>query len=334
MGFEAAGLPFNIDSFVEEFRIKKQRWTVSTFFDNEYEKRKNLQKIITAGVYKTAGNAFDRFQGNRNYGLENLTPGLIMKFEAFLRKEGCSNNTIYNYIKSLRSLYNIAVDEKVVSKDLYTFYNSHIRSGYKVDPLRTATVKSPIAKSDRRKIMDYKPKELSMEEDAKWFFMFSYFVCGINFKDMAYLKWDENIHGDYIVYTRAKTGHKTVFRIPIGSELKMILDHYKKFDNDGYIFPVFSDFHKTAQQKEDRKKAFHKRINKACKKIGKELGITTELTTYVARYSFVNSLYQNNVNIVEIQKMMGHAEIGTTRIYIGTLTDDALREASKELSLD
>ena len=69
-------------------------------------------------------------------------------------------------------------------------------------------------------------------------------------------------------------------------------------------------------------------------KIGKELGIKIKLTTYVARYSFANSLCLNGATLLEIQQMMGHEDIATTRDYLVSLGVDTLRIASQKLSLD
>lgn len=50
--------------------------------------------------------------------------------------------------------------------------------------------------SDLKKILDFTPKELTIQQDAKLFFLFNYYAWGINFIDMAYLRWDKHIQED------------------------------------------------------------------------------------------------------------------------------------------
>ncbi|MBT3243775.1 MAG: hypothetical protein HN352_11515 [Bacteroidetes bacterium] len=82
-------------------------------------------------------------------------------------------------------------------------------------------------------------------QDAKLYFLFSYYAWGINFIDMAYLRWDKKIQGNYIVYSRVKTRHTKTFRIKINTQLTEILDQFRNYSSRKYVFPIFSNFHDT-----------------------------------------------------------------------------------------
>lgn len=53
-----------------------------------------------------------------------------------------------------------------------------------------------------------------------------------------------------------------------------------------YVFPIFNEFHESAKSKNYRIKKVRKQYNDALKEIGELMGISTKLTSYVARHSF------------------------------------------------
>lgn len=100
-------------------------------------------------------------------------------------------------------------------------------------------------------------------------------MAGINFADMAYLT-KKNIMDDQLVYYRRKT--KKLIKLPLQEEAIEILS---KYDNSSqYLFPIFSSFHKTAQQQKNRRHKVITKVNDALKAIGKEIGVTIDVTTY------------------------------------------------------
>lgn len=334
MDFDKEEKPFIYEPFKEKFLIKNEKKTVLSFFDYKIDELTKLGNIGNAEVYKVAKNALERFKPDKNARFQDITVKFLIKYEAFLRNDGCANNTINNYIRTLRALYNTAIDEGLISKDHYPFYNNHTRAGYKIGKLKTATVKRAISMADLKKIQDYQPKELSIEQDAKLFFLFSYYAWGINFIDMANLKWDKNIQYDAIVYSRIKTRHTKTFRVPIKTQLADIFDHYRNYDNDGYVFPILSDFHDTPMRKKTRVKTAIKKINNALGDIGEDLGISTPLTTYVARHTFASTLKNKDVPASVIKEMMGHANEETTEIYLKEFSNDVLSVASENLNIE
>lgn len=226
---ESSGKPFNIDLLKEKLAVKKEKMNVSEFFEKRIKELPDLGKIGNASVYRTSKNALSKFPISKDIRFQDLTDQILVSYEAFLRKSGCSNNTIFNYMRTLRALYNSAISQGIADRDLYPFYNNYTRSGYQMGKLKTATQKRAITMDDLKKISEYKAKELSAEHDAKLFFLFSYYAWGINFTDMANLRWGKNIQGDVLVYTRAKTRHTKTFRIPIKPQLKAILDYFKNY---------------------------------------------------------------------------------------------------------
>ncbi len=91
----------------------------------------------------------------------------------------------------------------------------------------------------------------------------------MNFADMMRLKW-ENVSGDRIHYTRAKT--KGNFIIKIMPPVKEILDYYRR-NKKPYVFPIILRENLTPTQLNDRKRKTLSKFNKDLKELGSLAGI-------------------------------------------------------------
>ena len=64
----------------------------------------------TAHVYRSSLNAILTFQGSGCLSFPEITPEWLKHFEGSLRARGCSWNTVSTYLRTLRAVYNRAVD--------------------------------------------------------------------------------------------------------------------------------------------------------------------------------------------------------------------------------
>ena len=135
-------------------------------------------------------------------------------------------------MRTLRAIYNKAVSEGLIREDKYPFKKYKIKTG---NPSKRALTKDDIVK-----LMNSKQKKNTEKWHSLNFFIFSYLTRGMNFKDMALLKWEDNILGDRIVYIRAKTANtkKTLDPniIKIEPEIQKILDRYSQ--KSTFVFPI------------------------------------------------------------------------------------------------
>jgi integrase/recombinase XerD len=169
---------------------------------------------------------------------------LLKSLEENIREAGYQNGSISVYMRTLMALFNKAIEEGYCKQELYPF------KSYKISKLKTKAFKRAISLSDIRAIEAVECIEKSKELDAKNYFLFSFYNRGINFMDMALLKWDNiKSNGSRFQYHRSKTGG--LFDIELLEPVKMILNYYKaNFPNTGgYIFPVLDDFHKSEPEK-------------------------------------------------------------------------------------
>ena len=190
----------------------------------------------------------------------------LRKYEVFLREKGLAENTIGIRFRTLRAIYNIAIDENAVSPDLYPFKK------IKVSKLHQDTAKRSLTKEDVEKVLTYRSSNRYMKFPVD-LFAFTYYCGGINFVDIANLTTD-NIQDGKIVYKRQKT--KKLIKIPLQSQALELIKKYSK-RNPPYLFPILSTFHKTDVQKANRIHKVISNVNRRLREIGKELNLLKEM---------------------------------------------------------
>ena len=72
-------------------------------------------------------------------------------------------------------------------------------------------------------------------------------------------------------------------------------------------------------------------VNRELRALGKELRISADVTTYVARHSFATVLKKSGVNIGIISQALGHQDIKTTQIYLSKFDNEQVDDAMKNL---
>lgn len=269
---------------------------------------------------KQVYNSLLKFNKHLNIYFPDIDISWLRKYETWLRSNNIKENTIGIRFRTLRAIYNLAIEENIVKAEYYPFKK------YKVSKLHEETVKRAITKEDINKILSYKSSNPFTRLPID-LFTFSYFMGGINFVDMAYLTKD-NIIDNRLIYSRRKTSK--LIKLPLQPKAIELTQKYADPDNP-YLFPILSTFHKTEQQQRNRIHKVIAKVNDRLKAIGEELNLPIELTTYVARHSFATSLKRSGVNTSLISEALGHSSERVTQIYLDSFGNDQMEDAMKNL---
>ena len=300
--------------------------TVFSFYDEIIDRLKISHKIGNANAYRDSKNSIKGFCKNKNILFSDIDIRFLNQYEAYLRSRNLADTSIAAYMRSFRALYNKAINEGVVKKDYYPFDN------FKISKFKTQTQKRSITKSDIKKILELDLEKEPMLFEARSYFVFSYLGNGINFNDMAKIRW-RAIVNDRIYYTRSKTSN--VLNFVLNPVSKEIIEHFKNLtfnDLDDYIFPILNkNIHQSPTQIKDRIKKVLKKTNKLLKEIGEKAGIEISLTTYVARHTYADTLRKNGTDIQIISQALGHQELATTRIYLRSFANEDIDKANEGL---
>ena len=299
---------------------------VGEYFEKLISEFESSGKVGNRRVYKDALNTVKAFsKGNLNFTFADIDANWLNRFENWMRANKNKETSMSLRLRTLRSAYNKAIDEKAAYKINYPF------NDFKISKFSTKTNKRAITKAEIQRIIKV---DLSKEKESVQFardiFIFSYLCSGINFTDIANLQ-PENINGNQIQYIRQKTGKKiNVLLIP---DAIKILDKYSvTTQKTGYIFPILNKrVHKTAQQKQNRILKVLGHTGRGLKRIAELCKISTNLSTYVARHSFATVLKNSGVNVALISEALGHSELSTTQIYLDSFDSKQFNDAMKHL---
>lgn len=300
--------------------------SVSEYFDEVIERLEKSNRIGYANIFKSTKNSITTFTDGNELLFNEITPHFINKYEADCLSRGVKPNSIFVYMRTFKTLINYARNEGVVRNEYDPFKEINFTKFRKIK-----TVKRAISKEQIKAIANLKFEPNSSLFHAQNYFLFSYYNRGINFIDMAYLKW-EAITDNKLTYTRSKT--KENFNIGMLEPAIEILKYYKKnfphSEND-YVFPILDHTHVTAKSKDYRIDKVLKQVNGDLKIIGQTANIKEKLTTYVARHSYATIMKNSGVSIGIISEAMGHSSEKTTQIYLESFENRILDEASKAI---
>lgn len=296
------------------------RKTVNDLFVEHLQRLENEKRRGYMLSVRYVYNSLINFNKHLNIPFAEIDVSWLKRYESWLRSREVSQNTIGIHFRTLRVLYNLAIEEKAVKEELYPF------KSFKVSKLHEETAKRALSKENVERIISFPPTDDYMRF-AIDIFAFTYYSGGINLTDIANLT-ESNIIADKLIYKRQKTGK--LIKIPLQDKAKQLIERYRTSDNP-YLFPIFSTLHKTEAQKKFRIHKVMAKVNKRLKIIGKELGIPIILTTYVARHSQATVMKRAGVSTAVIREIMGHSSERVTQIYLDSFDNEQVDNALKSL---
>lgn len=325
--------PFSFEGFEKKFDQRVDRTKdVLTYFDNYIKQLYKADRSGTADSYECAVNSFKKFlesKGRKRLNFGDVTPEWLTDYEKWMLDEEKSSSTIGIYIRSLRTIINLGINDGALGREFYPFG----KRKYQIPSSRN--VKKALVILDIKAIVNYKTKT-EAEERARDLWVFSYLCNGANVKDIARLQY-KNIDTTKITFIRAKTERTTknnlkLIVVMLLPEIKQIIDKWglKPAKPDTYVFGFLSKSD-TAEEELAKVRQATKTINKYMKRIGKDLKIDTKLTTYTARHTFATVLKRSGATTEFISESLGHKDLRTTENYLDSFEDSVKESFQRQL---
>ena len=204
--------------------------------------------------------------------IDEIAPEYLERFGSYQRIKKKGVNTTAIHYRNIRVIYNRAIDTNKASLESYPFRRFKIK--------QAPTTDRDMEVDEIRKLKEATLK-LKAQQSARDLFMLSFYLTGLNFKDMLYAQKGGIINGR-LRLSRIKTGQPLSIKItPVAQE---IIDQYA---GDEYLLYFIERKIETGGP---RKSLLHTDIisqaNMNLKKIAKDLGLPYRLSTYYARHTW------------------------------------------------
>ena len=309
---DANGLSYTADDVIDEFYRYTKEYSLFNFMESNIARLKQNGKIRTSETYKSTLNSFKKFRKDEDIMLDSLTSEVMEAYEAWHKGRGVAPNTISFYTRILRAAYNRAVEDDIIEN------RNPFRKVYTgVDKTVKRALPLPVIKKIKALDLTLTPSL----DYARDIFLMSFYLRGMSFIDMAFLKKTDLKNG-YITYRRRKTGQQLT--IEWTKEMQMILDKYPENASD-YLLPIIRNSG-TNERCTYRNMGYN--INHNLKAIAAMVDITIPLTLYVARHSWASAAKAKGVPLSVISEGMGHDSEATTQIYLASLDTSVVDRAN------
>lgn len=308
---------YNLEEFLNLRATQKKEEVIKGI----KERRRARVSKTRKGQY-SFDDAISYFKKNTRLEFREMNESFLNKYKVFCSTYmGHKTRTITNQLIFIRTLFNVAIKEGIVSPKYYPFAGEkekiRIGSGNKIG----------LTSEEVKRIEDLKAERHSSMWHTRNVWLVSFYFAGIRISDVVALKWSD-IKDGRLYYVMNKNEKPLSFKVP--DKAKTVLNLYveDKKENNGYIFPFLRD-----ADPHDQKDVFVKMrnatkvFNKFLKRIAEECRIEKNLSNHIARHTFGN-IAGDKIHPLMLQKLYRHSDLKTTLNYqanfIHKEADDAL----------
>ena len=294
---------FTVEDVVEDYLRRSGQTSWGDYADRQADALLREGRPATARHYRSLGRSLGSFLQGRDMPIRDVNKTLVREYEAFLVAKGLAPNTVSFYLRTMRAIWNKAVQDGVAERQPSPFQNVNTRV--------EKTGKRAVDTAVIGELEGLRPSLSPRLGQALDLFLFCYYARGMAFVDLAYLTVD-NIQGDTLVYKRKKTGQE--MRVKLLPAMSQLIGRYRR-SGGPYLFPVLRTRDAGYCEYESALRLQNLRL----KEIGRKVG--ARLSTYVPRHSWASAAKKRGVSEALISEGMGHTSVKTTRIYIKSFDD-------------
>jgi integrase/recombinase XerD len=262
---------------------------------------------ITIEVYRRDLGYIRRYLEERKNGpvyIEDVTQDDLEAFMRYVKEvKQYSANTRSNYFYTLRSLYAFAYKKGLVERNIAA----------SMDFMRMPKKeRNYLTKQEVEATIDCIQSQL-IGLIARFLFN-----TGLRISECLNLTLDDVDFEKRSIHVRQGKGRKDRM-VPINNKIYDLLLDYKENWRDAYGSDSFFATNKTGS-------ISYNYVNATIRNAAKKAGIKKPVSCHILRHSFASALVEKNVNLVQIQKLLGHESLAVTSIYTHT-NMEALSEA-------
>lgn len=259
---------------------------------------------------------------NQHLKFKDIDESFLEKFKTFCTVYlNQKTRTVTNQLIFIRTLFNIAIKDGIVSPKFYPFAGEkekiRIGSGNKIG----LTIKEV----EKIEALEFVKGSAIWHTHNAW--LIAFYFAGIRISDVVKLRWSDFKDGR-LYYVMNKNEKPLTLKIP--DKALSIINFYKgeKDIYRGYVFPFLSKANlKDTEDIFIKTRNATKLLNKYLKRIALQCDIEKNLSNHIARHSFGN-IAGDKIHPLMLQKLYRHSDLKTTLNYQANFihkdADDAL----------
>jgi integrase len=293
--------------------LKNKKVSNSFFqFANDLAETKNFNN--SRGL-KSEIEKFRNFVDNKDLVFEEITKNLLSKYQKHLKDvEKNKETTIGKALKKLKSIFNQAVIEDVISVQNNPMYGWKIKHG-------KPKSKFVLNEASLIELEGLKLEEGSLIWNIRNYYLFAYYVAGMRFSDVCNLKWENIVTDDKgdtrVDYVSVKTQyeHSTL----LVKKAETILEAYKTNSTEpkAFVFPILDvsqdlNIESTFKKEISRKNAL---ANKYLAILSKMLELNGNISFHSSRNLFAHQAIKSK-DMHATSMLMGHSSEEITKKYL------------------
>jgi site-specific recombinase XerD len=323
--------PFSFETFERLFIGKTSTKTlnVNYYYETAITHFKKMGQISNANNYGLALKSLIAYHTKEDINFSDVTVNWLKGYEQnMVEVKEKSKTTVSIYLRTLRTIFNNAISDKIISNEIYPFG----KRKYSIP--NPKGVKKALTDSQLKALFEGEPSTPEQEK-AKAFWFFSFVCNGMNFADILNLKWKE-VNSETITFYRQKTASTNKNEKPITAYLndfaRNVIETYGSKDKSpqSLVFEVI-DPKADPETKQKQRKNFTRYVNQHFKKYAIGLGITENISTYWARHSFATKAIRSGASIEFVGEALAHTNIKTTIGYFAGFENDQKKEIASKM---
>ncbi|WP_081210780.1 tyrosine-type recombinase/integrase [Salegentibacter sediminis] len=308
---------YNLEEFLNLKTSQKKEEVIKSI-----KERRRIRVSKTRKGQYSFEDAITYFKRNTRLEFREMNESFLNKYKAFCSTYlGHKTRTITNQLIFIRTLFNVAIKDGIVSQKYYPFAGEkekiRIGSGNKIG----------LTAEEVTRIENLAVESYSSIWHTRNVWLVSFYFAGIRISDVVALKWTD-VKDGRLYYVMNKNEKPLSFKVPDKARTIFNLYLMDKTENNGYIFPFLKD-----ANQQDPKSVFLKMrnatkvLNKFLKRIANECEIDKNLSNHIARHTFGN-IAGDKIHPLMLQKLYRHSDLKTTLNYQANFihrdADDAL----------
>ena len=262
--------------------------------------------------YKGTLNDFTRYIEEEIFNgiamLDNITMEHLQEYMSYRKRKGNSGKTRANVLVTLRS-----------------FWNFLVKRGFTQINLADQLDNIHIQKKERIYLTIEEMKDFLSVIDKPVIHAACATICftGLRISELCNLKLDDvNFERNEITVVCGKGKKDRI--IPMNNEIRQILMKYKKKFRNNKSDNFFSTMNSG--------KLTHQYLNSCIHAYSEKAGLNPKLSAHCLRHSFASALVAKNCPISVLQRLLGHADLKSSSIYLHTVQSQLI-ESVNTLSL-